>query len=78
MQTAQHFILNQLEETSLRATTWSSKIVRWEEFVHIFHLLHILEVFRWFMHEGCCHELEVEEVVCSTCEAMEGVKVEVA
>ena len=31
MQTAQHFILNQLEETSLRATTWSSKIVRWEE-----------------------------------------------
>ena len=37
-----------------------------QEFVHIFHLLHILHLFRWFMHEGCCHELEVEEGVFST------------
>ena len=34
--------------------------------------------FRWFMHGGCCHALEVEEVVCSTCEAMEEVEVAVA
>ena len=72
MQTAQHSTSNQLESHDLVIEDCTVRRIC-QKSPNTF-----CSFFRWFMQGGCCHELEVEEGVCSTCEAMEEVEVAVA